>query len=467
MLISARFAVTVRELLLRLGVSMILSVSNGLRGCTRVGAVEQRCLRLLAGSIAAAAVLSLGVGASGARQAKVSGQMSISMIANSTNQPGYDVLIANFERVYPNITVNITYASSTTVLYQLETIELAAGNAPDLLTTNPGCGTLVSICTLAKSGYLAAMVKKPWVKWSLPLVTSLDKYGQGLFAFTPQVAPYAIFTNDGLFSKLGLKIPQTFSQLLDVCQKAKAAGTAAVILPGADSTSVKTLLTDLAVATVYGKDKQWAGEQRAGTVTFDGSSGWHQALQEFIDMNNTGCFQPGAAGTSATSAYALFAQGQGLMVSTTTDQKGLIDAAGPQFTYTAHPFPGGTGPNQTTTYLHTGLSLGVNAHSSAQAQAAAQTFIDFIARPKQNALYAQTVGGLTQYEFLKSQIPHFMSDFATVFKEHEYANQPTQAWWNANISLAFQQDAIGLITGQSTIDSVLNAMDAAWKQGPA
>jgi len=60
-----------------------------------------------------------------------------------------------------------------------------------------------------------------------------------------------------------------------------------------------------------------------------------------------------------------------------------------------------------------------------------------------------------------------MSSFATVFKQHEYVNDPTQSCWNANTDLALQQDAIGLITGQSTIDSVLQAMDAAWQQGPS
>ena len=76
------------------------------------------------------------------------------------------------------------------------------------------------------------MIKKPWTKRSLPLVTSLSKYGQGLFAFDPTVSPYGVFTNDDLFKKLGLTVPQTFSQLLEVCQKAKAAGTVAVQLGG-------------------------------------------------------------------------------------------------------------------------------------------------------------------------------------------------------------------------------------------
>ena len=163
----------------------------------------------------------------------------------------------------------------------------------------------------------------------------------------------------------------------------------------------------------------------------------------------------------------LFAQGRGLIIAGPTNLKGTIDGANPQFTYTAHPFPGGTGPNQTTNYLHLGLSVSVNAHSSAPNQAAAQDFVDFVARPKQNALFAQAVGGLTQYEFLKGQFPTWMSSLATPFNDREYVNDPTQSWWNPNVVLAFQQDAIGLITGQSTIDGILNAMDAAWKQGPA
>ena len=34
------------------------------------------------------------------------------MLANSKEQPAFQVLIPNFERVYPNITVNVTYVPS-------------------------------------------------------------------------------------------------------------------------------------------------------------------------------------------------------------------------------------------------------------------------------------------------------------------------------------------------------------------
>ena len=109
----------------------------------------------------------------------------------------------------------------------------------------------------------------------------------------------------------------------------------------------------------------------------------------------------------------------------------------------------------------------MNAHSSAQNQAAAQAFIDFVARPKQNALVAQVSGGLTQYEFLKQQLPSFMPALAPVFKQHAWVVDPTQNWWNADVLATLQQDDVGLFTGQETPDSILQAMDAAWKQGPS
>jgi len=199
-------------------------------------------------------------------------------------------------------------------------------------------------------------------------------------------------------------------------------------------------------------------------VSFDGTAGWHQALQEFVDMNKAGCFEPGVA---AADGLALFAQGQGLMYIGPSAHAGVIDAAGPRFSYTFRPFPAATAPEQPLAFLELNPGVGVNARSSAQNQAAAQTFVDFVARPKEDALYARVTGGLTQFEFLKGQIPAFMSDFAAIFKDGEYVPAPSLAWWNPDVWGALTTDGIGLITGQETPDSILQAMDAAWKQGPS
>jgi raffinose/stachyose/melibiose transport system substrate-binding protein len=412
--------------------------------------------------VLAGAVFALGVGASGARPAG-SDQVNIGGFQVGYG-PAWQVLVPNFERAYPNITVNFTAAGGSTGLFQLEATELAAGNAPALLQTLPGCGSPVSVCVFAKAGDLAALVKKPWVRRSLRLVTSADKYGAVLYAFTPLVSPIGVFTNDDLFKKLGLKVPETFSQLLDLCRKARENGTVALMIQGGDPRNLVDLVDDLAVANVYGNDPHWNAQRRAGTVTFAGTPGWQTALQEIVDMNSAGCFEPGLV---EANPYAEFAQGQGLMLSTMSNMKAALDLANPEFHYSFRPFPGGASPGQTTTTLRLNGSLSVNAHASAQDQAAAQAFIDFVARPKENALVAQTQGGLTQYEFLKQQIPSFMSAMAPVFKQHAYVVDPTESWWNGDVLVTLQQDAVGLFTGQETPDSILQAMDAAWKQGPS
>jgi raffinose/stachyose/melibiose transport system substrate-binding protein len=405
-----------------------------------------------------AVVVALAVGASQARPAG-SDSITITMLSFTTNQPAFQVLIPNFERVYPNITVNPTYISSS-LANQLEPTEFAVGNAPDLMTDFPGSEAPDSVCRLQAFGWLAPLVKVPWTKRMPPAMTSLSKCGEGLYVFEPQIALYGIFTNNALFAKLGLKVPQTFAQLIDVCKKAKAAGTTAMILDGAGTDSAM-FIRALAIPLVYGQDKHWTAQRKAGAVTFDGTPGWQQALQEFVEMNSVGCFQPGASATSLSDAEADFAEGQGLMYANHSGQKGILDALQPQFAYSFAPFPAASTPGQTATYVHISSGLSINAHSSPEAQAAALAFINFIARPKQNALYAQETGGMTSYQFLKGQLPSFMSGFAPVLAHDLYIVDPA-APWTGGVGGAFGQGGQGLLTGQSTVDGVLNAMDAAW-----
>ena len=113
-----------------------------------------------------------------------------------------------------------------------------AGRYPDLI----GRDSPISVSTLVKAGELAPMVKKPWAtrKRSMPIVTSYSKVGPVLYTMTPSVNPVGIMTNDTLFKKLGLAVPQTFPQLMSVCRKAKAAGVVPLNMNGGTATSLGT-----------------------------------------------------------------------------------------------------------------------------------------------------------------------------------------------------------------------------------
>jgi raffinose/stachyose/melibiose transport system substrate-binding protein len=410
-------------------------------------------------SAAVAVWCVLALGASEARPAG-SDQITIGLLLHSSTKPAFDVLIPNFERYYPQITLVPSYAPGFVGLYQQEAIELAAGNAPPILETTAGCGAPDAICELVKAGDLAPMVGVPWAKRQPRLLTSVEKHGAGLFAFTAGFSAFGMFTDDPLFARLGLKVPETFGQLLAACQKAKADGTIAVELDTTNPMSLTYLVYALAATTVYRADPHWNSELNAGKVTFVGSPGWHEALQKLVDMKNAGCFPPlGDAGQ--------FAQGQGLMSAVTSGQKAVLDANQPQFPDHFRLFPAGDSPAETEVMIGSFNTFSVNAHSSPAQQAAAQTFINFIARPKQDALYAEIKGNLTPNELLKAEPPPFMSSLTAPLAAHDYVFQASTYWWNADIQTALEQQAPGLFTEQSTIDGILAAMDTAWKQGPA
>jgi raffinose/stachyose/melibiose transport system substrate-binding protein len=408
----------------------------------------------------------LAVGAAAAPTAQRA-PITLTLLASATGEPAYSAVIGNFQQAHPNITIKPTYPASATTIYQLLRTQLAAGNAPDLFVTYPGCGTPISICVLAKAGYLAPMVGKAWAKSLDPRVLSYTKLGPTLYAFLPTVVFDGLLTNDTMLKKLGLKVPRTFSQLLTFCHKAKAAGTTPVLLTAQGSNTLQQLIADIALTTVYAKDKKWTRKLEAGKVTFYGTAGWHQALQEIVDMNAADCFQPGPAGTSSLSGDAMFAQGGALTYAMVTSHKGLIDASKPQFAYTQSPFPAARkDASQTVFELHFPLALSVNAHASAQKRAAAQAFVDFLARPDQNALMARIGGGVSQAQLRSGRFPAHLSAFVPLYKQGRYGINPVETWWNASVGDALTTYATGLLTGQTTVDQVLKAMDAAWKLGP-
>ena len=76
----------------------------------------------------------------------------------------------------------------------------------------------------------------------------------------------------------------------------------------------------------------------------------------------------------------------------------------------------------------------------------------------------------SQAELLNYTVVEATSVLAThlteVIKSHAYVISPVETWWNASVLQQMQQNQIGLITGQRSVDDVLKSMDAAWKLGP-
>ena len=89
------------------------------------------------------------------------GTVTLTVLVNRDRPAWMSVLIPNFERAYPNIKVDVTYApTSAGAATSSRRPSSRRATLPTSSSTCPGCGTPISICKLAKAGYLAPMVEQ-------------------------------------------------------------------------------------------------------------------------------------------------------------------------------------------------------------------------------------------------------------------------------------------------------------------
>ena len=140
-----------------------------------------------------------------------------------------------------------------------------------------------------------------------------------------------------------------------------------------------------------------------------------------------------------------------------------LQKAAPTQKFVAEAFPPATASDKSFGIASATYSLSINAQS--QKKDAATAFLNWLAEPAQANLFAQVSGGLPttgldQIDFSKT----IYADVADQLKTGAYTALPNSGWKNSGVYEALGTGVQGLLTGQSTVDSVLKSMDTAWDQ---
>jgi raffinose/stachyose/melibiose transport system substrate-binding protein len=124
------------------------------------------------------------------------------------------------------------------------------------------------------------------------------------------------FYNKAIFSKLGLKVPATWPEFLEVCQKLKAAGITPMALGNLEKWPAHhyscCLSQRLMGSAALLKDVDPAGP---GAYT---APGWAKGLQMLQDLSRAGYFNPSPNGLSRNDSRTLFFSGKAAMFYTGT-----------------------------------------------------------------------------------------------------------------------------------------------------
>jgi alpha-glucoside transport system substrate-binding protein len=201
-------------------------------------------------AVAAAALVAIFVAASAAggsapkghAAAKISGTVSIISEATGAEQEHFKNVLADFEKLYPDI--DTKYTSAGRNLTTLLSTQVAGGNPPDMaLIPQPGfMRELVKKKALKPITFMTKTIKRDWSPGWLALGRVNGKlYGLYLKGANKST----IWYNVKLFKNAGVKAPKTFSALMKVAKTLKASGTRAYSIGGGDGWTLTDLFENI------------------------------------------------------------------------------------------------------------------------------------------------------------------------------------------------------------------------------
>ena len=148
---------------------------------------------------------------------------------------GLEAIEKKFTEKYPHVSfVNTAYSQGTDYFAQLNTA-VAAGDFPEIMMGNPGLYT-----DLIEQGYVMDLTGNAVIEGlGLKAADMGDvSYKGKWYAFPVDFKTWGCYYNVDLFNELGLEVPTTETELLEVCAKLQEAGIAPWAQWYADGASV-------------------------------------------------------------------------------------------------------------------------------------------------------------------------------------------------------------------------------------
>ena len=338
------------------------------------------------------------------------------------------------------------------------TTQLQAGNAADMMILSPGTGQPISVITLADAGFLEPLDETS--ASLLPVGSEAQFQIDGdTFAQPTALTPVGMVFNVTAGEEADIEYPETYEDLLTACTTARDAGKTFTVLAGGIPFNTGLFSQLISATRVYAETPDWNEQRAAGDVTF-ADSGWRDVLDDIVEMNDSGCFQDGAAGGTFDSITAGLGGGTSLTAAVPGSAAASISTAtGSELNVQAFPPADG---QEAFTLTGANYAWGINAASDDAVKESAQGFLDWAAQPENAQHFAEISGavpitGIDPATLLPSYAP-----IGDLLSAGSYTSIPNSAWPNPAVYDALGAGVQGLLTGQKTVDQVLEEMDAAW-----
>jgi raffinose/stachyose/melibiose transport system substrate-binding protein len=410
----------------------------------------------LAGGVASVAAMS---GPSAASQkarspSNLSGEFTL--VSHTGTQLPFQVLIKNFNVAYPNIKINTEYLPPGLTFSQPLLARINGGNAPDVLFTNPGPGGDVSAYHLGRAGKLLDLSNRPWAKRLPKAHRGILYVGKKLYAQPVFMTAMGVAYNVTAFRRLGFQVPTTFSQLLRLCGRAKAAGIRLMAIPGLVGNNV---VIAASIPFVYGSNPNWNVQRARGRVKFASSPGWVKTLNRLIAMRDADCFVQGwQSANTSTQAQQLVA-GRAIATMGPSAAIAQYQPLTRGQTWAAFPFPG---DKATDARAALGFNFSLSVSATTKNRQVALAFIDFLGREGQSRLMAKMFASLSLVDAATGKVPSALAQYAPLVKADKVVPRPQDVWPTAATFNNMAAVMGNVLTGQQSPADALKLLDDTW-----
>ncbi|MGN9783969.1 ABC transporter substrate-binding protein [Nonomuraea sp. ZG12] len=369
--------------------------------------------------------------------------------------------VAAFEKANPGVTVKTIFTEDDASYQQQIRTQLSSGTAPDVFRMWPGGGNTMAVRDLSKDGMLMDLSAERWAGGLGPDLKAVTSDPAGKVVAVPvTIGAIGAVWNDQALRASGLAKPATWPQVLAFCRDAKAKGVVPFAL-GLKSAWVTQLVPyALTASLVYGPTRDFTQRQLDGKAAF-ADSAWKQALEKYLEMRDEGCFNDSPNGVGYDEQMRMFGQGKALgVVHVLSAVQSAIEYAPQGTTFSMTPFPATDSADGTYVPVSVGIVYGVNA--KAENPALAKKFMEFLASPEGQALYATASGSspaLTSPAFKADALQQPVLDAVESGRSTLY---PDQSWPNAKVQQEHLTSIQELFNGTVDVPTVLSRMDKAF-----
>ncbi len=180
--------------------------------------------------------------------------------------------------------------------------------------------------------------------------------------FATSVSSIGAIYNDDTLAEIGGSIPETWSQVLELCELAQTQGKVAYALGGQTTWVNQGVPMSLIPTLLYRENQDWNEQRVAGETTFAETPGWIETMEKYKEMFERGCFNESPAGTSLEQSVQLIADREAAGVLQVAWYIGQFQQAAPDDSFSLAALPATEDPSETILTTASISGAGINAH---------------------------------------------------------------------------------------------------------